>query len=244
MIPRRNDPLLTGLTGLYCAGKNHVAALLEKRGIPVLDLDRLGHEVIDGEAGEAIIRRFGSAVLDGQGRIDRRLVGRRVFGRPEELAALEAIVHPGVNRLTVEWIAARTAEARRLAAAQAADARYARPVCVINAALLHKSAAWPRLDALIVVRAPLPVRILRARRRDRLPLGELIRRLRSQRDFPWADLRRKTNRCRAEKFPGGPQLFSAPSDRYIIANSGFPGSQRRLEKRVDELLELLRNFSF
>jgi dephospho-CoA kinase len=40
------DKKLIGLTGTYCAGKNHVASLLEQRRLPVLDLDKLGHEVI------------------------------------------------------------------------------------------------------------------------------------------------------------------------------------------------------
>ncbi|MDR2471718.1 MAG: dephospho-CoA kinase, partial [Treponema sp.] len=224
--PRSGDsqrPLLAGLTGLYCAGKNHVAALLEQRGLPVLDLDRLGRRVIDGEARDAILRRFGPAVSGGEGRVDRRLLGRRVFGRPEELAALEAIVHPAVNRLTVEWIAGFSApqNAGPENAGTPGNAGNPRTVLVINAALLHKSSVRDQLDVLIVVHAPWPVRLLRARRRDRLPLGELIRRFRSQRDFP--------------------QLFSSPSDRYSIANSGFPGSRRRLEKHVDEILEGLHH---
>jgi dephospho-CoA kinase len=201
--------LLIGLTGLYCSGKNYVASLLEKRGLPVLDVDRLGHEVLEMEQ-EALVRRFGSGILDPAGRIDRRLLGALVFGRPEALAALEGIVHPGANDLTNRWIDRQTGP------------------CVINAAVLHKSSAFSRLNAVMLVRAPWPVRFLRARKRDALPPAALIRRFSSQKDFPFQSRR-------------GAQLFSSAADIYIVENPGFPGSRRSLEKRIDAILEGLQN---
>ena len=91
--------MLIGLTGLYCAGKNYIASILDSRGIPVLDVDKLGHQAIEREK-EAIITRFGAIVLGTDGHIDRRALGKQVFGEPEALAALEAIVHPAANALT------------------------------------------------------------------------------------------------------------------------------------------------
>jgi dephospho-CoA kinase len=176
---------IIGLTGMYCAGKNFVAGLLEKRGIPALDVDKLGHRAIENRR-EAIAARFGEEVLGDDGAVDRGKLGTLVFGRKEELAALEAIVHPEANRLTDEWI----------------EAQGGRP-CVINAAVLHKSSAFERLDALILVKAPAPVRLIRARKRDCLPWGELIRRFYAQRNFLSQYLRGK-------------------SDIYIVHN-GFPG---------------------
>jgi dephospho-CoA kinase len=202
-------PLLIGLTGLYCSGKNHVASLLEKRGLPVLDVDKLGHEVLAAEQ-KALVRRFGSGILDPSGGIDRRLLGALVFGRPEALAVLEDIVHPAANDLTARWIDHQTGP------------------CVINAALLHKSSALSRLNAVIVVRAPLPVRFLRALKRDALPPAALIRRFSSQGDFPFQSRR-------------GAQLFPSAADIYIVENPGFPGSRRSLEKRIDAILEGLQN---
>ena len=196
-----------GLTGVYCTGKNHVARLLEKWDLPVLDADKLGHKVIETEK-EQIISRFGSDILGMGGTIDRKLLGARVFGKPEELAALENIVHPAVNRETLVWIHAQTAKA-----------------CVINAALLHHSSAFDELDAVIIVEAPFLVRLLRARKRDHLPLGALLKRFRSQRDFYAQYLKGKT-------------------DIYRVGNSGYFGfSSRLLEKkleiRIDEILSRL-----
>jgi dephospho-CoA kinase len=55
--------------------------------------------------------------------------------------------------------------------------------CVINAALLHKSSVFKRLDCIILVGAPRLVRLIRAKRRDKLPLAVLMQRLSSQKQF-------------------------------------------------------------
>jgi dephospho-CoA kinase len=197
-------PKLIGLTGTYCAGKNRIAGIMEARGLPVLDVDKLGHEAV--EAGqEAITARFGGDVLDAGGKINRRLLGEKVFGKPEELAALEAIVHPEANRLTEAWIT-----------------RQRGPACVINAALLHRSSVFNRLDFIILVRAPFLTRLLRARRRDRLPWFSLLKRLESQKQFI-------------------PQYFNGKADIYKVDNRGYSfwGSRlfrRNLETRIDHIL--------
>jgi dephospho-CoA kinase len=200
---------LIGLTGTYCAGKNHVAALLKERGLPVLDVDKLGHEAIELEQ-ERILARFGGGLLR-EGRIDRKLLGERVFGKPEELAALEEIVHPGANRLTLRWIE-RQEEARAGA-------------CVINAALLHRSVVFGELKGIILVEAPLIIRFLRAKRRDRLSWGALITRFRSQKNFT-------------------SQYFKGETDIYRVENRGYSGFSssacaEALENRIDEILSRL-----
>jgi dephospho-CoA kinase len=157
--------MLIGLTGTYCAGKNHVAALLEQRGLAALDVDKLGYTAIESEKA-AILARFGADLTQPDGTVNRRRLGERVFGRPKELAALEAIVHPVANRLTSEWISARGGKP-----------------CVIHAALLHKSSAFAQLDFVILVSAPFLVRLLRAKKRDGLSWPVLLKRFASQRNF-------------------------------------------------------------
>jgi dephospho-CoA kinase len=190
--------MIIGLTGTYCAGKNHIAAMLEARGFPVLDVDKLGYQVLENEK-NAVFAQFGSDLKKTDGSLDRRLLGRRVFGQPEKLAALENIVHPAVNKLTDEWINAQNNR------------------CVINAALLHRSSAFHKLDILILVTAPLLTRLFRARKRDRLPWGEILKRIASQKDF-------RT------------QYLSKNAEIYKVENSGFSGF-RRLERRIDKLIE-------
>jgi dephospho-CoA kinase len=182
--------------------------MLEARGLPVLDVDKLGHKVLDIER-DAVIARFGSSVRGPDGAVDRRRLGAMVFGKPEELAALEGIVHPAVNRLTDEWISDRGGHP-----------------CVLNAALLHKSSAFTRLDAVILVKAPVLIRLLRARKRDRLPWTELIKRFGSQRIFT-------------------SQYFAKKSDIYTVYNRGYTPVctclwHRSLEKRIAAIIDHLR----
>ena len=189
--------MLIGLTGTYCAGKNHVAALLKRRGLSVLDVDKLGYVAIEAEHA-AICARFGADLRRPDGSIDRRRLGEKVFGRPGELAALEAIVHPTANRLTEEWIAEQGEKH-----------------CVINAALLHKSPVFGRLDRIILISAPLIIRLLRAKKRDRLPWPVLLKRFASQRDFT-------------------SQYLVRNADIYRVENSGLCNA--RLESRIDAIL--------
>jgi dephospho-CoA kinase len=202
-----------GLTGTCCAGKNHIARLLEERGLSVLDVDKLGHEAVEAEK-QAILARFGADLLGTDGKLDRRRLGAKVFGRPEELAALEAIVHPAANRMTGEWIARQEKEGPG--------------ACVINAALLHRSSAFLRLEGIIIVRAPWFIRLLRAKQRDRLSWKELIRRFKSQKGFE----RQYFNKN-----------FTGNADIYIIENWGsafFPRFfETRLKRRVDQILSVI-----
>ena len=200
------DIKVIGLTGMYCAGKNHVALLLEQRGLPVLDLDKLGHEVIEAEK-ERLLARFGQDILGPGFLVDRKRLGAKVFGRPEELAALEGIIHPGVDRLMLAWIKNREEKA-----------------CVINAALLHRVSVFEALDAVILVQAPFPVRLFRARKRDHLPWTILLKRFYSQRKF-------------------SAQYFKGKTDIYRVENSGFfsfrsHSLRTKLEDRIDEIFSL------
>ncbi|GHV78156.1 dephospho-CoA kinase [Spirochaetia bacterium] len=195
-----NQQKIFGLTGTYCAGKNHIGRLLEERGLPVLDVDTLGHSAIEMRR-DAILERFGGDILGADGAIDRRLLGAKVFGKPAELAELEGIVHPAVNEMTLHWIAAREGKP-----------------CVINAALLHRSSAMSLLSCIILVRAPVLLRLLRAKKRDGLPLTQLLRRFWSQRQFI-------------------PQYSAKNADIYVIENPGYFGlGPSVLENRISEIL--------
>ncbi|MDA8411300.1 MAG: dephospho-CoA kinase, partial [Treponema sp.] len=93
--------ILIGLTGGYCAGKNTVAEMLERRGWTSIDVDRLGHQALEIARDEVVGRfdaetreRFGRGLIDAEGRLDRKLLGAIVFSDPRKLAAHEAIIHP------------------------------------------------------------------------------------------------------------------------------------------------------
>jgi hypothetical protein len=75
--------MLIGISGKYCAGKNAVAAILEKRGFFLIDADKLGHEALSRKKGR-IVERFGKGILRPDGSVDRKRLGAMSLriGRP------------------------------------------------------------------------------------------------------------------------------------------------------------------
>ena len=91
--------LVVGLTGGIGAGKSTAAARFAERGAAVIDVDAIGRDVLEpgGRAERGVIDVFGPGILNEHGHIDRGRVAAEVFGRPERLAALEAVSHPAIN---------------------------------------------------------------------------------------------------------------------------------------------------
>ena len=104
-----------GLTGPIACGKSTVARWLgEQPGVVVIDADEVAREVVEpGEpALEAVIARFGAALRQADGSLDRSALGRIVFADPAALRDLEAIVHPAVRpRILAAITAADAADA-------------------------------------------------------------------------------------------------------------------------------------
>lgn len=107
--------MVIGLTGGMGCGKSTASRFFEAEGLGSIDADALVHELLatDEEVREAVAERFGTQVLTGEGRIDRRRLGERVFAHPKELEWLEQLLHPRVGRrwreetqrqVEVDWI--------------------------------------------------------------------------------------------------------------------------------------------
>ena len=92
------NPLIIGLTGNIATGKSTVLQYLAAKGAYVLDADKLAHESMQTGTHTywAIVDEFGQSILQVDGTIDRRALGKVVFADPKALARLEAIVHPAV----------------------------------------------------------------------------------------------------------------------------------------------------
>ena len=87
-----------GLTGSIGSGKSTVAALLVERGAVLLDADAIVREIQQPGTPvfAAMVGRWGDDIVANDGTLDRQAVADRVFGDADELAALNAIVHPAV----------------------------------------------------------------------------------------------------------------------------------------------------
>jgi dephospho-CoA kinase len=145
--------LRLGLTGGIASGKSAVAGMLRELGFTVIDADSLGHALIEPRqaAYQEVISRFGAAVLDAQGRVDRGRLAALVFADRAKLEALNAILHPRV----------KADIARRFAALAKQEVKAA----FVEAALLVEARYLDELDGLVVTwsRPEQQVERLRAR---------------------------------------------------------------------------------
>jgi len=160
-----------GLTGSIASGKSTVARRLKDRGIPVIDLDKVGHEVLRKrhEAFEPVVEAFGPEILGKDGEIDRRKLGALVFADPAARGRLNEIVHPRI----------RDEETRRVEAmAEAGETAVA-----TEAALLIETGQRKRFDFFVVVGCAPEVQITRLMKRDGCTLEEAKQRISSQLSF-------------------------------------------------------------
>ncbi|MBI1319724.1 MAG: dephospho-CoA kinase [Candidatus Hydrogenedens sp.] len=159
-----------GLTGGTGSGKSTAARRFEERGIPVIDADRVGHDLLapGGAAERAVIDAFGDDILT-SGTIDRAKLGARVFADPEALQRLNGLVHPAL----FGEIARRVGE----------YALQGRNAVIVDAALLAENGRkedW--LEALILVTAPVEARVARLRDGRGIDEAESRRRIAAQTD--------------------------------------------------------------
>src|SRR3954468_22549324 len=99
--------LTVGLTGGIGSGKSEVSRRLRQLGAAVIDADAVAREVVEpGTPGLArVVAEFGDDVLRADGSLDREGLGRIVFGDPDRLGRLNAIVHPLVGERITELMA-------------------------------------------------------------------------------------------------------------------------------------------
>ncbi|WP_439622694.1 dephospho-CoA kinase [Gemmata sp.] len=138
-----------GLVGGIGAGKSTAAGCFALRGGLVIDADALGHEALrQPEVLAAAAGRWGNGVCKPDGSLDRRELGRVVFGNSDERRALEGMVFP--------WITARCA-----AAIESAMTHPAVPFVVVDAAVLFEAGWHANMDRIAYVDAPRDVRLAR-----------------------------------------------------------------------------------
>jgi dephospho-CoA kinase len=99
------------VTGSFASGKSTFVRLLGELGAEMVSADEIVHDLLaeDAETIARVVERFGEDVLGERG-VDRRLLGRKVFGDPEALQDLEDILHPLVRRETDRRIEASGAD--------------------------------------------------------------------------------------------------------------------------------------
>lgn len=143
---------ILGLTGGIGMGKSTAAAFLRQIGVPVYDADRAVHALLapGGAAVKPVARAFPAAKVGKN--ISRQKLGKLVFGKPQALRRLEAILHPMVRMQEKAFLRQMRARRARLV--------------VLDIPLLYETGGDKRCDAVVVVWAPPAVQRQRVLRRS------------------------------------------------------------------------------
>ncbi len=144
--------LRVGITGGIGSGKTTVCKIFETLGIPVYYADERAKWLManDSRLIASIRKLFGDEAYDAEGNLNRSHLANIVFNAPEQLAKLNALVHPAVARDAAAWNQKQT------------DV----PYTLREAALIYEVGIDQQLDFVIAVTAPLETRIRRVMERD------------------------------------------------------------------------------
>ncbi len=161
--------LKIGITGSIGAGKSTVAGIFKVLGIPVFDADATAKNILntDSVLREQIAAAFGSETYK-NGLLDRKYLATLVFNNPNQLAKLNALVHPATIEAANIW--AKHWEEQGC------------PYILKEAALLFEAGTNVGLDFIIGVTAPVEMRIARVMERDHVTREEVLKRMQHQLD--------------------------------------------------------------
>jgi dephospho-CoA kinase len=129
------DTKFFGLTGGIGSGKSTLANIFKHHDIPVLDLDQVGHIIIneDKEAQYELIQAFGERILNQQ-RIDRKRLAQIAFSSSQTTQTLNKIMHPRIQTYEETW-----------------RHKQHTATAIIEASVLIESGGVSRMNALLVV---------------------------------------------------------------------------------------------
>ena len=160
-------PYIVGLTGGIASGKTMAGERLRSLGAIVIDADEISRELTaeGGEALPAIRAAFGDGIMNGE-TLDRKALAARVFKDINERRALEAIMHPMIQRRMIN----------KLEAASAAGER----VVFLSVPLLFESGMDALCDQVWLMALSADVQVKRAMARDKISEEEARARIHSQ----------------------------------------------------------------
>ena len=139
-----------GLTGGMGSGKSEVAARLSELGALVIEADAVARDIVAAgtDVLAAIVDAFGESVLDDDGGLDRGALAAAAFSSEEATSALNAITHPPLIREII----------RR---SEGLERQNPSGVLVVDAALLVRWDVLDLFDVVLIVHAPLELRVSR-----------------------------------------------------------------------------------
>ena len=161
--------LTIGITGGIGCGKSYVSAKMRLRGIPVYDSDTRAKLIT---ATNPVIKMELSRLVGPSlycsccGQFQKEVLSQFIFNNPENLAKVNAIIHPRVKDDFRQWAASQKGK----------------DFCILESAILFESGFESEADVKVCVDAPLELRIQRCIKRDNVAREDVIRRIENQMD--------------------------------------------------------------
>lgn len=168
-----NKRFIIGLGGPTGGGKTAAGKILEKHGFLEIDTDAVSHRILD-EKKNLILAEFsceagekGLPLLDEQGNLLRKNLGKLLFSDSSLLKRHESIIYPELKKI----IEGKILENRN------------RNI-VVNGAVLYKIPEILSLCTFVLyIYSPFFIRLVRLIRRDKIPFPQLIERMKAQKNL-------------------------------------------------------------
>lgn len=162
--------MIVGLTGGMGSGKTTVGKLFAELGVPVYNSDKEAKNLMQssGKLRQAIIALLGEEAYAGKN-LNRDYIAQLVFADGEVLQELNKLVHPAVKKHFLKWAKRQNA-----------------PYVIQEAAILFENGSYKNYDKMILVRAPMVLRISRINERD----GRSVKAIRERMKHQWSDARK------------------------------------------------------
>ncbi len=157
---------IVGLTGGIGSGKSTVASIFQDFGVPVYNSDDRAKRLMNTskKIKKQLLGLFGSKAYSGD-EINRALIAEKVFNDSELLAQLNAVVHPSVRKDFIKWTKKQDT-----------------PYVIQETALLFENKMQDSYDSIILVTAPIALRIERILARDKTTREQIMARMKNQLD--------------------------------------------------------------
>lgn len=148
-----HKPIQIGITGGIGSGKSIITRIFSTLGVPVYDADSHAKKLMttDGILMTSIQKEFGDLSYHADGSLNRTYLADHVFNDEQQLQRLNALVHPRVAADFAAWVNDHR------------DHRYV----LKEAALIYEANTQASLEAVVVVSAPLELRVKRVLKRDK-----------------------------------------------------------------------------
>lgn len=156
---------ILGLTGGIAMGKSTISNFLRDKGIPIVDADEIAHAVLEFKAVKVqLVKAFGTPILNEQKQVDRKQLGKIVFGESKKLGELNQIVQPVIRQEIIRQLKSFTTES----------------VVVLDAPVLFEQGYETLVDCIMVVSTTPAEQLQRLMERNHLTREDAQKRIDAQ----------------------------------------------------------------